>query len=62
MAHEFNYFFANIGSKLASSIDTNNKKPFTSYLNKIGWWVGEYNSSLLPKLDLSVIYEHMLTI
>ena len=34
MAHEFNYFFANIGSKLASSIDTNNKKPFTSYLNK----------------------------
>ena len=34
MANEFNYFFANIGSKLASSIDTTNKKPFNDYLNK----------------------------
>ena len=35
MANKFNDFFANIGSKLASTIDTTNKKPFNSYLNKM---------------------------
>ena len=34
IADEFNIFFANIGAKLASSIDTNNKKPYNHYLNK----------------------------
>ena len=34
MADEFNSFFANIGNKLASTIDTHNKKPYNSYLTK----------------------------
>ena len=34
IANEFNTFFANIGSKLASSINTNNKKPYNHYLTK----------------------------
>ena len=33
MANEFNNFYANIGPQLASSIDTNNKRPFDSYMN-----------------------------
>ena len=31
---EFNSFFSNIGAKLASSIDTHNKKPFNHFLKK----------------------------
>ena len=34
IADEFNKFFANIGSKLASTINTQNKKPFNHYLKK----------------------------
>ena len=34
IADEFNTFFANIGAKLASTIDTQNKKPYDYYLNK----------------------------
>ena len=34
IANEFNTFFANIGAKLASSIDTQNKKPYNHYLTK----------------------------
>ena len=34
MANCFNTFFANIGHTLASKIDTNNKKPYGSYLDK----------------------------
>ena len=34
IANEFNNFFANIGAKLASSIDTSNKKPYKHYLTK----------------------------
>ena len=32
MANEFNIYFANIGHKLAETIDTTHKKPFNSYL------------------------------
>ena len=34
IANEFNNFFVNIGPKLASCIDTENKKPFSSYLHR----------------------------
>ena len=34
IAEEFNKFFANIGAKLASEIDTRNKKPYKQYLIK----------------------------
>ena len=35
IADEFNHFFANIGTKLASKIDSTNKKPYGTYLNKV---------------------------
>ena len=34
IANEFNNFFVNIGPKLARRIDSNNKKPYSSYLDK----------------------------
>ena len=34
IVEEFNSFFSNIGAKLASSIETQNKKPFNHYLKK----------------------------
>ena len=45
---------ANIGSKLASSIDTNNNKPFTSYLDKT--ILSHFNFNLLtPEDTLKII-------
>ena len=35
IADSFNEFFANIGPLLASKIDINNKKPYTSYLKRV---------------------------
>ena len=34
IVNEFNNFYVNVGPKLAATIDTHNKKPFTDYLTK----------------------------
>ena len=59
MADEFNYFFANIGSKLASTIDTSNKKPFNDYLNKI--ITSSFNFDLLSPNDTMKIIKSLKT-
>ena len=60
IANEFNSFFANIGSKLASTIDTRNKKPYTSYLTKT--ILTSFNFELLTPENTTKIIKSLKTI
>ena len=59
IANEFNSFFANIGSKLASTIDTRNKKPYTSYLTKT--ILTSFNFELLTPENTTKIIKSLKT-
>ena len=60
MANEFNTFFATIGSKLASTIDTRNKRSYKSYLTKTILTTFKFNCTLEPE-DISKILTSLKT-
>ena len=59
IADRFNTFFANVGYNLASTIDTNNKKPFTSYLNTVIHTSFDFN--LLTQDDTTKLVKSLKT-
>ena len=56
ICNEFNKFFTNIGPKLADKINTENKKCFKNYLNRI------LTSFAFDLVDESIITKHISTL